>query len=555
MNTLASISPDQHRPLHPADQQAAPLNTTEQDAFNQITENFSTPVENTPIAPQLGEFAPVADPDMRGLSARLGTAVNRAKLGVSALGEKLRREKSANNANPERSTKMRKALVAGAVAVVATVYLGGKAYAGTKGIEASSMDDLMQPDMLGGGHAAGESIEAFSGNHAPSGAHTQSGLEGFTPWEAAPTDDTVGTPKPTPTPGTHFPISISPFETEQPANPNTQTPPVTPSTPVNPNNNINVQVPKDPSAVLGKTWEMPHYNGPEDALGTKMEGYLKNAFEANNIDPKTMTPAEKQAVIDAFIKENNITDTHNMHTGTYKSEATGNKITEVIKEHLTKEAEAKKTAAEKAAQAAAELAKTNVTPEEATKLGLDVTKLPKELNLNVNVKHGDGLYNILDRQEGAVKLTPEQQQEVVQLLNSDKVRTSLVKFAPESFYDYEYPADYSDKNLAGTHELRLKYNDGHLLTAEKQKLVDAMYKHIIEEMEKDQKKGTGSTATTTTPPATTPSTPNSTPATPTKPSTPSSTPVTPSSTPKPSTPPSSTTPSPSVSLPLPTRGA
>src|SRR5688572_10749157 len=131
MNTLAPISPDQRPPLHTADQQVAPLSPTEQAQFNQIAQSHNHPAQEAPLAP-------VAEPSPRGgLLDRVGSAVIGAKLGVGALGDKLRREKAANQKAPERSSKMRKALVAGAVAVVATVYLGGKAYAGTKGIETS----------------------------------------------------------------------------------------------------------------------------------------------------------------------------------------------------------------------------------------------------------------------------------------------------------------------------------------------------------------------------------------------------------------------------------
>jgi hypothetical protein len=466
---------DQPSPLHTADQDIK-LTPAESAQFDQIEAGVKDAAhldEASAYAPKTEDLqkAPEAktfnQDDLKTKS--LGGLVGKAwTTGRDAVGRHLWAAKNVaieKITNPsqkvedkEKSGKKGRYAVMGGVAVAAAgaISFVAQGVAAAKGIDTGGAHEAIQPGMTGTS-ASSHSTE-IANNFAP--------------------DNNIG--------DVNSSETVHNFSPDQSGNGNSggnqanqnQNP-----TPPNPKD-ITLKAPKDPNAMLGDTWEMPEYKGPEDSVGAHMEKYLKNMFEANGIDPKTMTGEEKNAVIAEFMKENNITDQGNMHVGQYKTDATGDKLTQVVKEHIAKDMAAKLP------PVPAELPKIGLNLEEAQKLGLDLDKMPANLDgkLNVKVERGDGIYSLFGRDETASKLSIEQQQELVQLLNSDKVRPELIKLAPESFYDYQYPLDYPDQGLAGTHELRLQYHEGQenlLLSAEKQKQVEAMYRNIIEGLLKE----------------------------------------------------------------------
>lgn len=466
--TTADLLPPQ-RPLQETDIQLSP---TEQAAFKEIAEKtfvpaleeLKTPEDKqptgwagaAPIAEVMNEKGP------RGLIERAKEAAKgagrfafaHAVTGVDALGNKLRKA----DADPEKSSMLRKYARVGAVAVGALIPLVTSGVAAAKGIDASPMSEAFQPGMTGAGghgHAAANHIEMVSDNRP----------------DIVP-DTTGNTPK---------------FLT----------------------NNANARdiEPYIASDLSEPTYKMPKYKGPDDSFEAHANEELRLAFADNDISPNKVTPGQVNELVEAFKKENGITNDRMMQVQEYQMGEYNKTLQKITKEALHEKVHASvgipikhepisasvqnmgpkqptvpEGIAEHETKSSALLTDTPKNPapdvKQPEKPLVDITKLPEKLELPDKIQPGEGTLDILERN---TDLSYAEQLYIRDILNSDEMRTELIKLFPNQFYEFEYPKDHADQSLAGTKELRLQYNDGHFLNAEQKEQLNRMYRHIIDE--------------------------------------------------------------------------
>lgn len=69
---------------------------------------------------------------------------------------------------------------------------------------------------------------------------------------------------------------------------------------------------------VGDVWQMPEYKGPEDSVEKLATDQLKSAFEANGLDPNQVNGQQVHDVVEAFMKQNGITNDRMMQVGEYQ---------------------------------------------------------------------------------------------------------------------------------------------------------------------------------------------------------------------------------------------
>ncbi|HEX8762571.1 MAG TPA: hypothetical protein VF733_02315 [Candidatus Saccharimonadales bacterium] len=88
---------------------------------------------------------------------------------------------------------------------------------------------------------------------------------------------------------------------------------------------------------LGDVWTMPEYKGPNDSVEKLATDQLKSAFEANGLDPNQVSGEQVHDVVDAFMKQNNISNDRMMQVGDYQMIDFKGKIHDIVdlkvKEH------------------------------------------------------------------------------------------------------------------------------------------------------------------------------------------------------------------------------